>query len=272
MVGSFSIPFGQRLKQKSEPPPKVISMKDSASHKFVAALAIIATPFALGAFMLAWSPSDQFHNSDPKHDGYVQPRSVGELVERTQESTVSVFCVVRDDDWGMGTAWAIDLENGMGEKYPTSLITNHHVIEECIGGKGKLTVAELYKEPVPAMVVKWDEENDLAVLATGLKLKPLGLSQAEPWPGYWVMVLGSADGYEGSVSFGSVLNATDTEIFITANTSHGNSGGPLVDNEGLVIGTTSWGHKKEQYNGAMSLNAMCAEILECDGEFYWERD
>ena len=45
-----------------------------------------------------------------------------------------------------------------------------------------------------------------------------------------------------------------------------------IDNEGLVIGTTSWGHKKEQYNGAKSLNAMCAKILKCDGEWYWERD
>jgi S1-C subfamily serine protease len=250
----------------------VMSMTNSASNKFVAALAIIATPFALGAFMLAWSPSDQFHKSDPQHDGYVQPRSVGDLVERTQESTVSVFCDVSKDEGVMGTAWAIELKNGMDKKNPTTLITNHHVIEECIAGRGKLTVAELWKDRVPAYVVKWDEKNDLAVLATGLKLKPLGLSQAEPWPGYWVMVLGSADGYEGSVAFGSVLNATNNEIFITANTSHGNSGGPLIDNEGLVVGTTSWGHQVEQYNGAKSLNAMCAEILECDGEFYWVRE
>ena len=249
----------------------VISMTNSASNKFVAALAIIATPFALGAFMLAWSPSDQFHKSDPEYDGYAQPRSVGELVEKTQESTVSVYCDVSKADFAMGTAWAIELKNGMDKANPTTLITNHHVIEECIAGNGKLTVAELYKEEVPAYVVKWDKENDLAVLATGLKLKPLGLSQAEPWPGSWVMALGSADGYEGSVSFGSVLNSTDNEILITANISHGNSGGPLIDNEGLVVGTTSWGNRKEQYNGAKSLNAMCAEILKCDGDYYWKR-
>jgi len=74
------------------------------------------------------------------------------------------------------------------------------------------------------------------------------------------------------VAFGSVLNSTDTEIFLTANASHGNSGGPLVDNEGKVIGTTSWGHREEQYNGAMSLNAMCRKILKCNGDFFWERD
>jgi hypothetical protein len=41
-------------------------MKDSASNKFVAALAIIATPFELGAFMLAWSSAGQFAAEDPK--------------------------------------------------------------------------------------------------------------------------------------------------------------------------------------------------------------
>jgi serine protease Do len=253
-------------------PIYTLGMNQNPANKFIAALAIIATPFALGAFILTWAPSEQFHRSDPEYDGYVQPRDVGGLVAKTQESTVTVYCEKTDEDYKVGTGWAIDLKNGMDKKNPTTLITNHHVIDQCIGKAGKLTVAELYEDEVPAYIVKWDEENDLAVLATGLKLKPLELSQAEPWPGYWVMVLGSADGYQGSVAFGATLNTTDYEIFITANTSSGNSGGPLIDNEGRVIGTTSWGHKSQQYNGAMSLNAMCAQIIECDGEFYWERE
>ena len=66
-------------------------MRDTDSNKFVAALAIIATPFALGAFMLAWAPAGQFAAQDPKHDGYVQPRSVSDLVEMASESTVTVW-------------------------------------------------------------------------------------------------------------------------------------------------------------------------------------
>ena len=255
----------------SEPPHKVISMTNSASNKFVAALAIIATPFALGAFMLAWSPADQFHQSNPKSDGYVQPRSVGELVEKTQESTVSVFCVVRDDDWGMGTAWAIELETGMGEKYPTTLITNHHVIDDCIGVDESVTIALPGEDESAAVIVKWDKENDLAVLATGRKLQALSLSENEPWPGYWVMALGTADGYEGSVSFGNVINFYGNDIFITNNISGGSSGGPLIDNEGYLIGVTSWGHKVQQYNGAMSLDGFCAKILDCKYEYKGEK-
>ena len=259
------------LKVNVRPFPYSSDMNESGSRKFTAFLAIIGTPFALGAFLLAWSPAAQYADSDPKHDGYVQPRSIGTLVERTQQSTVTVFCRAGEGANSLGTGWAIKLKNGQDKKYPTTLITNHHVIEDCITGGGKLLIAELYEKEVPAVLIKYDEENDLAVLATGIKIKPLALSQSEPWPGYWVMALGSADGYEGSVAFGTVLNSNDYELLITANVSHGNSGGPLVDNEGKVIGTTSWGSTEEQYNGAMSLNAMCYKILECKGDYYWER-
>jgi hypothetical protein len=54
--------------------------------------------------------------------------------------------------------------------------------------------------------------------------------------------------------------------------SRGNSGGPLVDNEGNVVGTNTFGQKDEQYNGAMSLNALCVKIMECKDDIFWERE
>ena len=115
-----------------------------------------------------------------------------------------------------------------------------------------------------------DEENDLAVVATKLKIKALKLSYNIPYPGYWVMAVGTADGYAGSVAFGNVLNITGNEILITAALSHGNSGGPLVDNEGYVIGINSWGSTVEQYNGAMSLDALCYVIKMCTDGTFWD--
>ena len=247
-------------------------MSESPSTKFIALVTIVAAPFALGAFMLAWAPAQQFSNSNPASDGYVPPRSISKLVEKTQTSTVTVFCAPSDKKPGLGTGWAIELPNGVEKEFPTSLITNHHVIQECIGKEGSLTVALLFEDPVKAQIVKWDEENDLALLAADLDIPPLELSEYEPWPGYWNMALGSADGYEGSVSFGTVLNTTTNELLLTNNISKGNSGGPVVDNEGNGVGVVTFLAKDEQYNVAMSLNAFCAKILECEKDYYWQRD
>jgi S1-C subfamily serine protease len=247
-------------------------MSETPSNKFIAFVAIVAAPFALGAFLLAWAPAQQFSNTDPARDGYVAPRSISDLVDKTQASTVTVFCAPTQKGFGQGTGWAIDLPNSVEKEFPTTLITNHHVIKKCIGLEGTLTVALLYEKEVKARVVKWDEKNDLAVLAADLNMPTLGLSEYEPWPGYWTMALGSADGFEGSVAFGTVLNATNDQLLLTNNISHGNSGGPVVDNEGNVVGVVTWGSTTEQYNGAKSLNAFCANILKCDGKFYWKRD
>jgi S1-C subfamily serine protease len=215
----------------------------------------------------------QYRNTDPKFDGYVQPRSIANLVELVQKSTVTIYCEFGSEgEYEIGTGWAFDIETDREDEYPTALVTNHHVIENCLNGKGEVFVQALEGARFPAIIDNWDAENDLAVVATKLKLPPLELSPNNPSPGYWVMALGTADGYEGSVAFGNVLNITDTEVLITAAISSGNSGGPLVDNEGKVIGTNSWSATKEQYNGAMSLDAMCLGIMECDRDTYWEWD
>lgn len=246
-------------------------MTDSDSNKFIAFLAIIATPFALAAFFMTWAPSAQYVNEDPAGDGYVPPRSIAQLVDSTQESTVTVICELEDGSISQGTAWAIDLETDVSEDYPTTLITNHHVIEDCIGVEGAVTINLPYQEKIKATIVKWDEENDLAVMATSKELPTLELSDNIPWAGYWVMALGSADGFDGSVAIGNVLNVYYNDILITNNISHGNSGGPLIDNLGVVVGVVTWGMDTEQYNGARSLDAFCAKILECEYEFDGEK-
>jgi S1-C subfamily serine protease len=244
-------------------------MSESPANKFVAFLVIVAAPFAMGAFFLAWAPAQQYSLTDPRSDGYVQPRDINKLVNNTSRSTVSVFCDVPKKE-GIGSAWAVSLEEAEYSEYKQVYITNYHVIEDCIGQEKYLTIARAYKKQVSARIITMDKKNDLAVLVSDLQVPVLKLAESPPYPGYWVMTAGSADAFEGSVSFGTVLNSTENEVLITANVSGGNSGGPLVDNEGNVIGTVSWSSKVQQYNGAMSLDAMCNKILTCDGEYYWE--
>ncbi|MFM1910525.1 MAG: hypothetical protein RLZZ545_1223 [Actinomycetota bacterium] len=244
-------------------------MSEIPANKFIALLVIIAAPFAMGAFFLAWSPAQQYSITDPRYDGYVAPRSISDTVDHTARSTVSVFCDV-SDGITLGSAWAVTLEEEKYSKYPFVLVTNHHVVEDCIGQEKYLTIARQYQKEIPAKIVTLDKKNDLAVIVADLKIPTLKLANYPPMPGYWTMLVGSADGYEGSVAFGSVLNTTETQVLITTNASQGNSGGPVIDNEGRVIGTLTAGAGENQYNIAMSIDAMCAKILTCEGKYSWD--
>ena len=240
---------------------------------FIAFLAIIATALAGGAFALSWQSSNHFFESAPANDGFVAPRDISTVIDETQASTVQVNCNVSKNEGSIGTGWAIDSSLLKVSSSKTTLVTNHHVIEECIDGAGVVTINRLFRKEKPAEILFYDKKNDLAVLETDVELKPLELSENMLWPGYWVMALGSADGFEGSVAFGNVLNVTFDEVLITNNISPGNSGGPLVDNEGKVVGIVSWGidESEAQYNGAKMLDAFCVKVLKCEYEFDGEK-
>ena len=93
----------------------LLPMRDTDSNKFLSYLAIIATPFALGAFLMTWATSAQVANGNPANDGYVPPRSIQKLVESTQESTVTVWCEPKVGKGSQGTAFAIDLETDVSD-------------------------------------------------------------------------------------------------------------------------------------------------------------
>jgi hypothetical protein len=247
-------------------------MENNIAQKITAFATILALPFALGAFILTWAPAQQFYLSDPTYDGYVQPRSIANLIDITEDSTVTVFCDYGDKQYTQGTAFAVDLEHSQGKKYITTLLTNHHVIENCLDNSKKIFVVAINGKETEAVIDRFDEDSDLAVLATTLEIKNLYFSNYKPNPGYWIAAVGSADGYEGSVAFGNVLNIDKNELLITAPLSNGNSGGPLIDNEGNVVGinTKSPIGSDYQYNIAMSLDALCVKIMECKNDLFWQ--
>ena len=247
-------------------------MENNISQKIIAFATILALPFALGAFVLTWAPAQQYYLSDPTYDGFVQPRSISKLVETTQDSTVTVYCDYGVEKYTQGTAFAVELEHTQGKKYKTTLLTNHHVIEKCLDNNKKIYVLALVGKETEAVIDRVDEENDLAVLVTTLEIENLYFSNYKPNPGYWIAAVGSADGYEGSVAFGNVLNMDKYELLITAPLSSGNSGGPLIDNEGNVVGvnTKTPIGSDYQYNLAMSLDALCLKIMECEDDVFWK--
>jgi len=150
------------------------------------------------------------------------------------------------------TGGAHDEVEGTGWVYDTAghIVTNYHVVE----GTTDTRVTFDDKSQYPATVVAHDSSTDLAVLkvdAPASKLHPLTLGDsAKMEVGDPVVAIGSPFGLPETVTSGivSALNRTISSdnayaisgaIQTDAAINHGNSGGPLLNMRGRVVGIDS---------------------------------
>lgn len=90
-----------------------------------------------------------------------------------------------------------------------------------------------------------DEDRDIALIRVGSGTRPpLRFAKAEPEVGAKAFVIGAPRGLEFSISDGivsQIRRASGKRFFqFTCPSSPGNSGGPLIDERGEIIGTVSW--------------------------------
>lgn len=165
----------------------------------------------------------------------VQGESLPDLVRRVKPSVVSVLTYdVKGEPLISGSGFFIR---------PGEVVTNMHVIRgarrveiHTLDGKGRTY-------PVTGALAT-DEEADLALLKVELpaeRSRPLTFASTLPDEGEQVFVIGNPLRLEGSVSDGIVSAVREVPdlgriIQITAPVSHGNSGSPLLNMRGQVIG------------------------------------
>jgi tetratricopeptide (TPR) repeat protein len=161
--------------------------------------------------------------------------SLPELIRRVKPSVVSVITYnAKDEPLISGSGFFIR---------PGEVVTNLHVIEgaaraeiRTLDGKGKTYAVR------GALVV--DEEADIALLGVDVpqdRPRAVTLAEAMPEEGESIFVIGNPLRLEGSVSDGIVSAVREVPnlgkiIQITAPISHGNSGSPLFNMKGQVIG------------------------------------
>lgn len=144
------------------------------------------------------------------------------------------------------------------------LVTNYHVIEGASGVLVKLHNGALF---FVDKIVSIDSARDLALLkVAGRELPTLRLGDSgHVTVGEEVVALGSPLGYQNTVSTGIVSGIRQVNgrpmIQTTAPISHGNSGGPLLDLQGRVIGiNTSTEPRGQNVNFAVPVNEL-KEVL-----------
>jgi len=136
---------------------------------------------------------------------------------------------------GAGSGFIIDADG--------SILTNNHVIDRA----ERITVKLSDGRTLRARVIGADPDTDIALIKvdgqTGLPVAPIGDSSTLRM-GEWVCAIGNPLGYEHSVTVGVVSflgrklfdMSLDNYIQTDAAINFGNSGGPLINARGEVIG------------------------------------
>ncbi len=187
-----------------------------------------------------------------------QALSVGEIYRRARPGVVQVSTrsVIESTDplgfsdpqeqSGLGSGFVIDKSG--------HIVTNFHVVGAVIQGSGEVTVSFSNNESLEARIVGSDQSTDTAVLkvdAESRALTPLELGDSDSVQvGDEVVAIGNPLGYERTVTSGIVSAVgraiqapnqflIDQVIQTDAAINSGNSGGPLINAAGKVVGVNT---------------------------------
>ncbi|MDR0322566.1 MAG: S1C family serine protease [Treponema sp.] len=155
------------------------------------------------------------------------------------------------------------------------LITNYHVIASEVDPKYKgysrmyVRMGDASSPRIPARVIGYDKALDLALIKTEIETEYVFsiVDRVIPQVGDTVLAIGSPVGLQKTVTSGIVsalgrrfLQIGDV-IQIDASVNHGNSGGPVVDNEGRLVGIVFAGAEHFQgLNFAVPAESLAAAL------------
>jgi len=209
-------------------------------------------------------------------------------VEDAQYGVVRVICIIAKSSTGyslgLGTGFAV----GQLDDDAEIIITNNHVVEHNVN-EIYVTITDLEGRQ-PAEVIYRDPNHDIAVLELKDPIDerhPLPLlSPEELIKSQDVYCLGFPGNMDDFSDRGAEISSTISDLTITKGTvsnpeystsgtecvltdcaiNHGNSGGPMVDEYGQVVGINTWG-LDENMNCAVSINYVMEVLDDLDLEY-----
>jgi S1-C subfamily serine protease len=230
-------------------------------------LAILLIPTVAGLSLYVSFLVEEYEYTRSSYSGYVPPNDLYSVVNKTKEATVSITCEGKESS-GFGFIFVSNDKARFSFDYPIDkgsiILSNYHSIESCHFNNSLVNVMDFKGRSYFAEIKEVDKENDLAALYIPKIIQELESAWYLFATGYWVMALGSPFGMAGTTTFGNIINMEGNRIFTSASLNKGNSGGPLVDNEGFVMGVnTGYTAIAQNINWAIDINGLCNTIAIC---------
>jgi S1-C subfamily serine protease len=208
-----------------------------------------------------------------KPDPYSAPADIPALIREVTRETVFVTC----SNEGYGAGWVLDTTaepvvrnedfRAAAEGLNGLVVTALHVVENCRDNTDGIRV-RIGDATVRSQLLNWHRKTDLAILAVGTGtpgLEPIFTAVS----GAWVLAIGTPFSNQLTPTIGRTITTEGNDLYSDILTNTGNSGGPLVNSQGQVIGTVTAGLIDE--DTGMNLNvsvatktrALCQKLLEC---------
>lgn len=150
----------------------------------------------------------------------------------------------------------------------TGVVTDYHVIKDAweSGNHQVLVVRSDPPSTLTGTIQKVDPADDLALVSVDADLPLLQAAKAAPLVGDPILAVGSPLGLGGSATSGIVSAFRNGKLQFSAPVSPGNSGGPVVDRQGHVVGVTQSklvGDATEGLGFATLISVVCQTMATC---------
>ncbi|MBZ0155430.1 MAG: S1C family serine protease [Alphaproteobacteria bacterium] len=163
--------------------------------------------------------------------------NISEIVLKKKKAVVTIYVYDKNmKEASSGSGFTVD---------PSGIVvTNYHVVSEWKKERGNNLFIKMENGGyfVAEKLIAFDEENDFAIIKIDARELPvLNLApNYKPQQGERIVVIGSPLGLETTVSDGIISSVRGELIQITAPISTGNSGSPVFNSQGDVIGIATF--------------------------------